>query len=180
MKITQVFQKLIALVALVAVTFGLAAPSASAAILFSAPGLAPGAPALSTSIQYFTSLETGTVFSKATSTQGENVLFCNNFYQQGAGSEWQSKCLDQKNLPSLEEGYVVQSYSKSTGPGGVCWKKVNMYATQVPPVVPGNNRYLISGVSQSGSSVAQITIEGPSLQSKGETEPKSVPFAVCP
>ncbi|MCP2730670.1 hypothetical protein [Limnofasciculus baicalensis] len=171
MKIPQIFQKLIALVAVVALAFGFAAPSASAATIFNAPYGA------SIFVQYYSQLEIGTtVYDQPTNTV---TLLCNNRFGSGAGSEWKGTCLQSQQLgPS--ENFLIQGYSKPSGPGGTCWTKADMSAIEVPSPNPGNNRYLTTLYSKFGTTLAQLILDGRGLVFQGEGETAKPPFRVCP
>jgi hypothetical protein len=185
MKIPQIFQKLIALVAVVALSFGFAAPSASAAYLFNAP---LGA---TFNVQYIADTEVGITVHNAISHK--TVLWCNNYYNKGASIEWKSSCTSEQALDS-SESYVVQGFSKSTGPNSrICWEQVQMLLNQAlpptpennryisPSLIPGSNRYVIAMISSAGNPLAQMTFDGLNLGFKGETKPnlKQIPNR-CP
>ncbi|WYL95841.1 MAG: hypothetical protein HEQ35_20315 [Gloeotrichia echinulata IR180] len=171
MKITRIFQRLIALVAVVAVTFGFAASPASAATTFNAPyGSTLGA-------QYSTQLEVGvTVYNNST---GQMKPLCNNRVGTGAGPEWKSTCLQVEKLDPSEK-YVVQAYSKPSGPGTTCWTEAEMSSMQIASPVPGNGRYLTTLFSQDGTYLAQLTLDGRALTYRGEAAAVQPPFKVCP
>ncbi|WYL95840.1 MAG: hypothetical protein HEQ35_20310 [Gloeotrichia echinulata IR180] len=178
MKITQIFQRLIALVALVAFTFGFAAHSASAAHLFKAPCSAK------TNVKYFGDTEVGiTVYNAALH---QTVLWCNNYYNQGAGIEWKTSCTSEQKLdPS--ENYVVQGFFKPTKPSSSTrWQKVKMHLTtvlpennrySVPAPTPGKNHYVITMFNGADNVVATMTLEGLNLGFQGEGKPncKQIP-----
>ncbi|MCP2730671.1 hypothetical protein [Limnofasciculus baicalensis] len=185
MNIPQVFQKLITLVVVVALVFGFGAPSASAAHLFKAP---LGAKA---NVQYFVANEVGITIYDAASRK--TVLWCNNYYNDGAGIEWNSTCKSQEALDA-SESYVVQGFSKSTSPNSeTCWTPVEKILYQdfpsipennrslVPSLIPGNNHYIINMYGSTGIHVAQMTLDGLNLGFEGETNPnhKQLPRPLC-
>jgi hypothetical protein len=170
MKITQVFQKLIALVAVVALSFGFAASSASAAQVFNAP---LGANFV---VSYFVGTEVG--ITARNQINRNTVLWCNNKYGEGAGPEWRSKCLNQQTLPASEK-YQIEGFSKATVPGSTCWNSVADTRLQVPSPFPGNNRYIVTMVSPGGNAVAQVTVDGPNVQAQGEPGPSNPDVDVC-
>ncbi len=169
MNISRIFQKLIALVAVVAISFGFAAPSASAAETYSAP---TGA---TTNANYFVGTEVGiTVYNEST---GQTVLWCNNKYGQGAGGEWNSTC-ESRSVLQPSERYLLQGFTKTSTPNGnVCWKLVDVYNIQVPSPIPGSNRYLTTLISAQGNYLGQITLDGRNLLYHGQqpANPKQFP-----
>jgi len=160
MNIPQIWQKLIALVAVVAFTFGWVAPSASAESLrFNAP---VGA---NLSVQYSAPIATGTetgIVSQVKVQPGLPVNYlANNYAKKGAGPEWETTGTTEPVPVGTGTAVEIEGFAKDTPPNvNVPWKKTIAFATYIPDPNPSFGRYRLSFINLAGSSVATATAEG--------------------
>ena len=179
MKVKQLFQSLASAVITVALVFGFAIAPASAAVYFSAPL------GFNTTDTYNGDLELGVTYYDVNGPG--YTLWCDSQYGRNpdVGLQWQHTCESKKTQQEASTKYSVQGFYKVSSPdGNNCWNKAQVLSvTEIPPLTPGANQYLISWLGADASSTIQTTIEGINLEKTGigSPYPDQIPdTGLCP